>query len=378
MFLVHHIFFFGFTRFSPFSLKAAAEQCVTGAESRMRRPPTAPETRSLCVQIPVASEIEDANARLLRQQREIISRSELKPLTKRNDISGLVRFALHLAAIVSTGMLVYAALDSYWVWPAVVLHGVLLNHLFAPVHECSHGTAFKTRWLNEGVLWFCGVLTIWPPLYFRYDHAGHHTYAQSKGNDPEQIFPPPRTLLGYFYVLVGLQLWVRTFGWLFNHAAGRVAPFNRRFVPESELPRIYFEARLMLAIYSCIAVASYWLGSWNAVIYWVGPLFLVSPVARALRLADHTGCAEETDLRTLARTVRTDPFTQFFCWNMNYHCEHHLAASVPFHALPTLHKKVGRILNPADKGYLAVQWEIMTRHVSGVFRRKVEDGGVRA
>lgn len=313
----------------------------------------------------------NVNNALLRQQQEIIPSAELKPFKKRNDSSGLIRIGAHLSVIGLTGYLLYLSLGSWWMLPALVLHGIFLNHLFAPVHECAHGTAFKTRWLNEAVLWFCGLVTIWPPMYFRYDHAGHHTYAQVQGSDPEQIFPPPRSFLGYLYVLIGLQLWVRTFGWLLNHAVGRIAPFNRQFVPESERPVVYWEARFMLAVYACVIGVSVWLQSWNALIYWMGPLLLVSPMARALRLADHTGCAEHTDLRKGARTVRTDPITEFFSWNMNYHCEHHLASAVPFHALPALHKKVGAQLNPTPKGYLAVQWEIMTQHVSGFFRKKV-------
>lgn len=323
-----------------------------------------------------AAVIRAANHDLLRQQHEIISGEELKPFKARNDSAGLIRICVHVGAILATGGLLHLALGTPWIWPALVLHGVFLNHLFAPVHECSHGTAFRTRRLNEAVLWFCGLVTIWPPMYFRYDHMGHHTFAQVKGADPEQIFPPPRTLIGYLYVLIGLQLWVRTFGWLLNHAAGRIAPLSRSFVPESKRRLVYREARLMLALYAGVIGVSLWLESWNALVYWAGPLFLVSPMARALRLADHTGCAEEMDLRNVARTVKTDPVTQFFCWNMNYHCEHHLASAVPFHALPALHQRIGHKLNPTPKGYVAVQWEIVTRHVCGFFTRPIKQPSV--
>lgn len=314
----------------------------------------------------------EANNDLLRQQHAIISKEELKPFKKRSDVPGLVRFGTHIATIGATGYLLYLSMGTAWFWLAFLAHGIFLNHLFAPVHECAHGTAFKTRWLNESVMWFCGIVTIWPPLYFRYDHAGHHTYAQIQGSDPEQIFPPPRTLLGYFYVLFGLQLWVRTFGWLLNHARGQIAPFNAQFVPESERPKVYFEARLMLGIYATVIAASLYFQSWNALIFWAGPLFVVSPMARALRLADHTGCAETMDLRHVARTTKTDPITQFYCWNMNFHCEHHLTSAVPFHALPALHRKVGNKMNPTQKGYVAVQWEIVTQHVRGIFRKPVQ------
>lgn len=316
-----------------------------------------------------AAAIAQANRRQLEEQKTIISRDELRPYLKRNDISGIIRFVTHLLCVGGSGWFLSRNLETAWLWPALVLHGVFLNHLFAPVHECAHGTAFRTRWLNEGVLWFCGLATVWPPFFFRYDHAGHHTYYQVHGTDPEQLFAPPRTVFRYFFVLLGFQLWIRTFGWLFNHARGRIAPINAPFVPESERPKVYWEARVMLAIYAAIILASLWFQSWAAFTYWFGPLLLATPLARALRMADHTGCSEYADLHHGARSVKTDPVTRFFCWEMNYHCEHHLAPAVPFHQLRRLHEKVGHKMNPVGKGYLAVQWEIMTRHASGFFRR---------
>tara|TARA_Y100000588_G_scaffold371979_1_gene444000 strand:+ start:198 stop:494 length:297 start_codon:yes stop_codon:yes gene_type:complete len=94
----------------------------------------------------------DANADLLRRQREIISRKELKPFTKRSDRPVLIYFGGLMACIFGTGFLVYLAEGSGWLWPAMLLYGIMLGHLFAPLHECCHGTAFRTRWLNEAVL----------------------------------------------------------------------------------------------------------------------------------------------------------------------------------------------------------------------------------
>ncbi|MFL2811730.1 MAG: fatty acid desaturase [Paracoccaceae bacterium] len=313
----------------------------------------------------------DANADLLRRQREIIDRKTLKPYTKRRDLPGLLYFFGLLGFITASGYLVYLSTWSNWLlWPAMLLHGIMLSHLFAPLHETSHGTAFRTRWINEAVLWFCGIVTIWTPLYFRYDHAGHHTYAQVAGKDPEFVLPAPRSLLGYIYYVSALHLWVKNFGWLFRHAQGYMHPFNRQFVPDSELPKIYWEARLMLSIYLILLIGSIFFQTWIIAIYWLIPTVIGVPIARMLRVADHTGCEEAANLRTYARSVTTDRLTKFFCWNMSYHCEHHLAPSVPFHKLKQLHEKVGHEMNPVDKGYIAIQWEIITKHLEGIFPKR--------
>ena len=83
----------------------------------------------------------DANTKLLEAQREIISRSRLKPFTKRTDRHGLMYFGGHMSIIFGTGYLVYLATGTGWLIPAMFLHGVMLGHLFAPMHETSHGTA---------------------------------------------------------------------------------------------------------------------------------------------------------------------------------------------------------------------------------------------
>ena len=314
----------------------------------------------------------EANAKLLAAQREIVSRQRLKPFTRRTDRHGLIYFGGHMAIILGTGYLVYLATGTGWLVPAMLLHGVMLGHLFAPMHECSHGTAFRTRWLNETVHWITGILILWPPTYFRYDHTGHHTHAQEFGKDPELVLPSPSSWMDYVYYVTATQLWIKNVGWILRHSMGRIRPFNRQFVPEDQLPRIFLEARVMLAIYAGLAVVSVALGTWAVVIYWAVPTVIGVPVARAIRIADHTGCTEgKLDLRTYARTVRTDPLTRFLCWNMPYHCEHHLAPSVPFHALPALHAEVGHEMNPVDKGYWAVQLDVLRRHLERKFRFRI-------
>jgi len=311
----------------------------------------------------------EANAKLLAAQREIISRGRLKPFTKRTDRHGLIYLGGHMSIIFGTGYLVYLATGTGWLIPAMLLHGVMLGHLFAPMHECSHGTAFRTRWLNETVHWITGILIVWPPTYFRYDHTGHHTHAQEMDKDPQFVLPSPSSWMDYVYYVTATQLWIKNIGWILRHSMGRIRPFNRQFVPEDQLPKIFLEARVMLAIYVGLAVVSIALETWAVAIYWAIPTVIGVPVARALRVADHTGCTEgKLDLRTYARTVKTDPLTRFLCWNMPYHCEHHLAPSVPFHALPALHAEVGHEMNPVDKGYWAVQWDVLRDHLERKFR----------
>ena len=80
----------------------------------------------------------------------------------------------------------------------MLLHAFVMVNIYTPVHECSHGTPFRTRWLNESVYRFLSLIYIWTPIYYRYRHAMHHTYTQVRGHErgPDIIMSEPPKLSG--------------------------------------------------------------------------------------------------------------------------------------------------------------------------------------
>jgi len=304
-------------------------------------------------------------------QNSMLSRQEAKPHLKRKDWPGLVYLAVHFSMVGGTGCLVYLATGTGWIAPAIVLHGLILSTLFHPLHECTHGTPFRTRWLNEAVLQILGFIYIWPGLLFRYDHAVHHSFTQLKGKDTEMALPTPRNLGDYLIYVSGLTHHWRNFGWLFRHSMGRILPEDAAYVPSSELPKIFLEARVMLAGYVLILLAGivsgYW---WVPIIYYFLPRFLGEPLVRFFRVAEHVGMEEtrdenSIDMRRNTRTTLTNPLIQLLTWNMGFHGEHHVYPSAPFHQLPALHKKIGHNLHVAKGGYLWVHWDVIRNHLDG-------------
>ncbi len=299
------------------------------------------------------------------QRREFLAPEVVHPLRQRTDIHGLLYAAGHYGALAGTGYLVFLSNGTWWLLPAMLIHGIVLNHLFAPVHECAHGTAFKTRWLNEGVLWVSGILTFWAPLYFRYEHWPHHNFTQEHGKDTQFVLASPKTSWDYVKWISGYTRYKVNLGWLILHSMGRMRPQEKKNIPPKFLPQIYLEARVMLVIYVGAALYAVIAQSWLPVVYWLGPLILTRPLAHFLRAADHVGCYEGPDLRRNTRTVMTDPITRFFSWNMSYHSEHHVAPAVPFHALPKVHKLIDGMTYNSRCGYWAVQWDILRHHLTG-------------
>ncbi len=305
---------------------------------------------------------------------EVISRKKLLPFTRRTDWFGLVYLSVHLGTIAVTGWIVHLSLGTVWMIPAMFCHGIVVTFLYGPLHECSHGTAFRSRWLNETVFKFCNLVYISTPLWYRYKHANHHTYTQINGKDMEMVLPSPATFWQYVLQCTGITFWRRNLGALFRHAGGRTLPSDAAFFPKDQLARNYLEARINLAIYAAIAIVALAAESWAPLVYWLIPRVLAEPVMRSIRVVEHTGCEEGPDLRKNTRTTRMNPLLTFFFWNMPYHAEHHICPAVPFHKLPAFHREIGNHLKQAP-GILTVHWEVLRDHLVSASEPTVSQTG---
>ena len=68
-----------------------------------------------------------------------------------SDAAGAKRLAAHLFLLAGAGTLLALANESWLVLPAMLVYGLILIALFAPLHECLHRTAFRSRRLNDGL-----------------------------------------------------------------------------------------------------------------------------------------------------------------------------------------------------------------------------------
>jgi fatty acid desaturase len=289
----------------------------------------------------------------------VVPRATLKKLARRNNWIAALFLAGHFGLLAATGLGIHAALGSWWVVPAMAAHGIVIAFLFAPMHELSHGTAFRARWLNEAAFRLISFIYISPPVFFRYFHAAHHTYTQIRGKDPDIVLPGPASWGDYVYYVSSIPLWRRNAAWFVSHALGRISERDSWYVPKDEWPRVYREARMMLLLYGLVALGAVMMASWAPLVYWIVPRLMGEPVMRWLRVAEHVGCEYTPDLRRNTRTTRPTLLLRGIFWNMSFHAEHHLCPAVPFHALPRLHREAGHQLHPVGTGYLAVHREVL-------------------
>lgn len=289
-----------------------------------------------------------------------LSREELRALMQRRNGPALWRLAIWAALLGTTGALIWAAYDSWLIWPAMFVHGIVLVHHFSLQHECVHYTVFRTRRLNDIVGNICGLIIILPHQFFRYEHCDHHTHTQLPGDDPEMV-PMPQTWGQYALYLSAIPYWRTKITELLRHSAGHLTAAERRFTPRSVEPIVIREARLMLGAYVALFAVMALTGWWAPLWFWLIPLALGEPVMRFIRMTEHVGRPTVAQMSDNTRTNIVSLPWRFLCWNMNYHAEHHYVASVPFHALPRLHEKLRGHVHVEPGGYIGAHRDIMAQ-----------------
>ena len=285
-----------------------------------------------------------------------LSEADLGVLKARSDTPALIHMTGHLGLLAVTATLVWSTGSSWLGVPALVLHGLIMVFLFAPLHETIHETAFSTRWLNVAAALFCGFVILLPPRYFRYFHFAHHRFTQDAGRDPELTTPRPGDWKSYLWALTGVAYWRSQIAALIQCAFGRTLP---DFVPARGRAKLKTEARLFLAGYAFLAAVSFATGSALLLWLWVVPAVLGQPFLRAYLLAEHTGCPLVPDMLANSRTTFTNRLVQWLAWNMPNHAAHHALPTVPFDKLPRLTVLLQQNLKTTAAGYVDAHRQIV-------------------
>jgi fatty acid desaturase len=289
--------------------------------------------------------------------RDLFGVVDLRTMGLRSDLRGAVQFGVHLVCVAATGTLVWLALPHWYLLiPAMVLHGLTLVTMFAPMHECVHRTAFASTGLNDAVGWIAGVLSFYNSTFYRYYHAWHHRYTQDPARDPELMFPRATTRLAYWREISAVQFWYRRAIDYTRLAFGRTEGLP--FVPDNARRSIAISMSAQLLIYLA-GLVSIALGYTAPLYFFFLPSILALPLLRAYLITEHTLCSQDQNGLTNTRTTLAVFPIRLIMWNMPFHAEHHLFPSVPFHRLPELHRQIGDRFKHVAPGYIATNREII-------------------
>ncbi len=289
-----------------------------------------------------------------------IDRAVLKGLMKRSDAPGLGFLAVWAVLLMAAGFGIHFALGTYWIVPAVVVYGIVLGFAYAPSHECAHGTAFRTRWLNEAVLWMSSFIWGESPTHRRFAHSHHHTNTWHWKVDAQMGYSNPVTFRTWFGDVIGLlEFWPRA-KLMVRHASGRITDRERVYLPEAQVPVVVREARLLMAGYLALVAWAVIGQTWVPMLYFFIPRFAGAIGVYSFITTQHMAMAQDVyDHRICTRSMTNSWLSRVLYWNMNYHIEHHVYPSVPFHALPALNGVIRDQLPQPSPGLLAAHAEIV-------------------
>jgi fatty acid desaturase len=299
-----------------------------------------------------------------------VPRAVMKQLMQREDRRAIRDTVLWYALIIGFGALGVATWGTWWAVPVFIVYGALYcGAADSRWHEAGHGTAFKTRWMNDVLYQLACFQVLRRPTVWRWSHARHHTDTLIVGRDPEIAAPVPvhvgTLLLNVFALSSGpKELW-RVLG----NACGTVSAEDKSFIPEMSWPKVVLEARCWVAAYALVIAACVATHSILPAMLVGLPSFYGAWLYLFFGLTQHAGLPENVlDHRRNSRTVYMNPVFRFLYSNMNYHVEHHMFPMVPYHALPRLHEIIKADCPPPYRSTAAAYAEILA-----ALRRQVGD-----
>ena len=301
-----------------------------------------------------------------------IPKEKMRELLQRRDGPAIRDTIIWFALLIGTGIWGCYWWGSWWAIIPFAIYSVIYGSTSdSRWHESSHGTAFKTHWLNDALYEIASFMVLRESVPWRWSHTRHHSDTIIVGRDPEIAVPRPPDLKALFLSFFNIKNFPTYFHNVLLHCVGKLTPAEKTYIPESEYGKVFLRARIYFLIYaSTIGLAIYqrsflplmFIGLPNLWGAWLMPIY---------GYTQHAGLAENVlDHRLNCRTVYMNPVNRFFYWNMNYHVEHHMFPLVPYHQLPKLHEAVKADM-PTPYRSIAHAW----REIVPAVLRQVKDPG---
>lgn len=291
-----------------------------------------------------------------------IPRQRMKELMKRKNGPAIRDTFIWFGSLAVLGFIAYQTWGTWWAIPTFLAYGILYaTPGDSRWHECGHGTAFKTPWMNEVIYQIASFMVLRSATPWRWSHARHHTDTIIVGRDPEIITERPpvwKIILMQIFHLYGGPVELKRF---ILHCFGLLDKQEREYIPASEHGKTFWEARIYVFILLGVIAVSLYTQSILPAMYIFLPSFYGGVVVLLFGITQHLGLHEDVlDHRMNTRTVYMNPIFRFLYWNMNYHTEHHMFPMVPYHALPKLHQEMKHDCPAASTSLWAALKEVIT------------------
>lgn len=286
---------------------------------------------------------------------EVLTREEINAFIEPSNLRGFLAVATTWAMIATSFVLVAHWPSVFTIFVALVILGGRHLALAILMHDTSHYSLFRTRWLNDGIgSWLCAYPT-WQDLKrYRKYHLRHHRFSGSP-EDPDlsliKGFPVSRASLlrKFLRDLVGVTgikrvygLILIDFGFIEYTVAADVRPLSQKGrtwfgILHTGAKNLYGLMFTNLSLFLVLLA----LGHPKLYLLWIGSyLTFFSVFVRIRSIAEHACTEMNLDPLKSTRTTHASLLARVTVapHRVNYHLEHHLMMTVPYFRLPVLHR----------------------------------------
>ncbi len=238
---------------------------------------------------------------------------------QKNPVLAVPTMLLAAAVTVGWGMtIVLAVSGTLPYWAAILLATPLAYVAFTPMHDATHGSVARAKWINAVVGRLCGLVLVAPYSAFRWAHLTHHKHTNHAENDPDM------------WSATG-PMWSHPLRWV-TQDLGYYVHYVRGWKSRPVQERVETVATF-LVIWSVVA-AAFWAGyGLEVTLLWLLPARLAVGILAFLfdyvpHYPHHVTAREDRFAAT--RNLGGDGFNAFFLYQ-NWHLSHHLTPGVPFY-----------------------------------------------
>jgi fatty acid desaturase len=323
-----------------------------------------------------------------------LDRENLRELTLRSNYQGWMQAGGHFAVFLITGMLTYTfwSLEVWWAFFIVLFcHGTVSSFFTGTApHELGHGTVFHSKILNKVFLYLFSLIGWWNPFDYSMSHTYHHRYTMHPEADRENLSPlEPSINLILLIQLFSINLFSRAgrifgkgglFSTIYLTFLTAMGKTGSKDIPSQEwLQSLYVDqpdehhksimwSRFLLFSHGSLLIIALASNLWVLPLIITFPIFIASWASYFTGMTQHCGLKDnDSDFRKSTRTITINPVLEFLYWNMNWHIEHHMYASVPCYNLRKLNKLVADDM-PQPRT-LIVAWKEMRQ----IWRKQEQD-----
>ncbi|MCC6126410.1 MAG: NADH:ubiquinone reductase (Na(+)-transporting) subunit F [Pirellulales bacterium] len=301
-----------------------------------------------------------------------VPKEKMRELLERRDGPAIRDTLIWFGILIGAGICGYLLwnMHSWWAVVPFAIYGIIYGTTSdSRWHEPSHGTAFKTPWMNDVLYEIASFMVMRESVRWRWSHTRHHSDTLIVGRDAEIAVPRPPNLMALALSFFGVHSTINFFRLIALHSTGRLNAEEKTFIPESEYGKLFLRARIYIAIYAGVAVLAIYTGSILPFMFIGLPSMYGAWLMPIYGYTQHAGLAENVlDHRLNCRTVYMNFIHRYLYWNMNYHVEHHMFPLVPYHNLPKLHEAVKADM-PKAYGSIFEAW----REIVPTVLRQVKD-----